>query len=205
MQRYDFLSTYCLRRQRFRSNKGLWGKRNVSYWSREASTGSRTVVLLYPIPLLTASESSIVVYAILYTTPTKATGQRKKSKSGVTNVGNTARKVWFWHTGIRLAKFSSWEHKRTLTMKSLYHRERTFVFSRWKFKQAGVACTELETYKSFLGTKSASFRKPICYCRKLFLIFSLFRRLLWLFRKTGTKQNRENTKLKNSKTDLIFA
>ena len=152
MQRYDFLSTYCLRRQRFRSNKGLWGKRNVSYWSREASTGSRTVVLLYPIPLLTASESSIVVYAILYTTPTKATGQRKKSKSGVTNVGNTARKVWFWHTGIRLAKFSSWEHKRTLTMKSMYHRERTFVFLRWKFKQAGVACTELETYKSFWGT-----------------------------------------------------
>ena len=159
MQRYDFLSTYCLHRQRFRSNKGLWGKRNVSYWSREASTGPRTVVLLYPIPLLTASESSIVVYAILYTTPTKATGQRKKSKSGATNVGNTARKVWFWHTGIRLAKFSSWEHKRTLTMKSMYHRDRTFVFSRWKFKQKELACAKLETYKSFLGTEAPHFKR----------------------------------------------
>lgn len=49
--------------------------------------------VLYTTSPPTYAKGSYDIYTILHITPTKATGQRKKSKSGATNVGNAARKV----------------------------------------------------------------------------------------------------------------
>lgn len=49
MQRYDFLSTYCLRYPPFWPRKGLCGERNIRSWRKEITTGSRSVAF-YTLP-----------------------------------------------------------------------------------------------------------------------------------------------------------
>ena len=124
MQRYDFLSTYCLRYPPFWPRKGLCGERNIRSWRKEITTGSRSVAF-YTLPPHLLMLKVRMIYTPYYIL-------RQQRLLGNEKVGIRSYKRWKCsEKSLILARKRKVSYVFIVSVR-LYHRDGTSLRSWWK-------------------------------------------------------------------------